>query len=59
MTKSRNTSVEAETISQNVFDIVRSDRVEIGIMCPLCYNHYGLALSIFAVLDWISVSCLR
>ena len=50
MTKGRDTSVKTEAISEHIFNIVRTDRVEIGIMSALCYNHYGLALSNLAVL---------
>ena len=49
--KGRNTSVKAEPISENVFHVVRTDRLEIGIMCALCYNNYCLALSDLAVLN--------
>jgi hypothetical protein len=49
--KGRNTSVKAEAIGENVFYVVRTDRLEIGIMCALCYNYYCLALSDLAVLN--------
>ncbi len=50
VTKGRNTSVKAKAISENVFNVVRTNRLEIGIMGALCYNHYGLTLSDLAVL---------
>jgi hypothetical protein len=56
--KGRNTSVKAKTISEHVFNIVCTDRFEIGIMCALCYNHYGLALSDLAVLNCTGISCM-
>ena len=51
MAEGRNTSVKAKAISEHVFNIVRTDRIEIGIVGALCYNHYGLALSNIAVLN--------
>jgi hypothetical protein len=56
--KGRNTSIEAKAISEHVFNIVRTDRFEIGIMGTLCYNHYGLALSNLAVLNRTGISCM-
>jgi hypothetical protein len=58
VTKGRDTSVKAKAISKHVFNIVRTDRFEIGIMGALCYNHYGLALSNFAVLNCTGISCM-
>ena len=57
--KGRNTSVKAKAISEHVFNIVRTDRFEIGIMGALCYNHYGLSLSNRAVLNCAGISCMR
>jgi hypothetical protein len=57
--KGRNTSVKAKAISEHIFNIVRTDRFEIGIMGALCYNHYGLALSNLAVLNCTEISCMR
>jgi hypothetical protein len=57
--KGRNTSVKAEAISENVFYVVRTDRLEIGIMCALCYNYYCLALSDLAVLNRTGISLLQ
>jgi hypothetical protein len=58
MTKSRDASVKTEAIGKNVLDVVRTDGLEICIMCTLCYNYYGLALSNRAVLNRANVSCL-
>ena len=57
--KGRNTSVEAKAIGEHVFNVVRTNRFEIGIMGALCYNHYGLALSNLAVLNCTEISCMR
>lgn len=59
VTKGRDTSVKAKAISKHVFNIVRTDRFEIGIMGALCYNHYGLALPNLAVLNCTGISCMR
>lgn len=58
MTKGRNTSVKAEASSENVFNVVRTDGLEIGIMCALCHNHYRLALPDRAVLNCVGISWL-
>lgn len=58
VTKGRNASVKTEAIGNDLFDIVRTNRLEIGIMCALGYNYYGLTLANFAVLDLVKVSCL-
>jgi hypothetical protein len=58
VTKGRNTSVKTKAIGQNVFDVVRTDRLEIEVMCALRYDYYGLALSNLAVLNWVKVSRL-
>ena len=57
--KGRNTSIKPEAISEHIFNIVRTDRFEIGIMGALCYNHYSLALSNLAVLNSTGISCMR
>ncbi len=57
MAKGSNASVKTEAIGKNVFDVVCTNRLEIGIMCALCYDYYGLALSNFAVLNWAKVGC--
>ena len=49
--KCRHTSIETETISQDVLNVFRPDRLEVGIMCSLSDNYYGLALSNLSVLD--------
>jgi hypothetical protein len=51
MTKSRNTSVKAEAIGEDIFNVIRTNRLEIGVMCALGYDYYGLALPDLAVLD--------
>jgi len=48
--KGRNASVKTEAIAKDLFDIVRTNRLEIGIMCTLGYNYYGLTLANVAVL---------
>jgi hypothetical protein len=57
--KGRNASVKTEAIGKDLFDIVRTNRLEIGIMCTLSYNYYGLTLASLAVLDLANVSCWR
>jgi hypothetical protein len=47
----RYTSIEAETISEDILDVFCPDRLEVGIMCALCNNYNGLALSNPSVLD--------
>jgi hypothetical protein len=47
----RYTSIEAETISEDVLDVFCPDRIEVGIMCALCNDYYGLAFSNLSVLD--------
>jgi hypothetical protein len=54
----RNASVKTEAIGKDLFDIVRTNRLEIDIMCTLGYDYYGLTLANLAVLDLANVSCL-
>jgi len=52
MAKGCDTGVKAETIGEDVLNIIGTDGLEIGIMCAFCYYHYGLAFSDLTVLDW-------
>lgn len=56
--KGRNASVKTKAIGKDIFDIVRTNRLEIEIMCTLGYDYYGLTLANLAMLDLANVSCL-
>jgi hypothetical protein len=46
--------IKAQAVSQNIFDVVRADRIKVTIMRTLGDNHNCLAFTYFPVLGQIN-----
>lgn len=59
MTECSDASVKAESLGQDIFDLLRGDRLQIAIVCALSDDDNRLALAFFAVLRGSAARTVR